>query len=282
MSIKRYEWVEYGEDPHYSGHEEKADGDYVLYTDHAAEVSRLEAEVMEQCRLNAMGAEREAKLRAERDSLRAQLEAAVCKCCDRPLTDDELKDAAGLSGEAQLTAQPDGVREAYEAWRDLAHLLDAGKHQNGYADWLGYRSQLEKATIRAVNADQALTAPAPAPLLRCGVCGEYHDEGGINPCKACRAKEAPAPAPCGACDIEWLCGIPSADPHTCEKAPAPAPVCVCGHSKADHAEKHGWECSEECTCLKYTPAPACKTCDYLDFYGNHPTDCPDCNAGEKP
>ena len=51
---------------------------------------------------------------------------------------------------------------------------------------------------------------------------------------------------------------------------ASAPVCVCGHSKADHAEKHGWECSEECACLKYTPAPAC------DGYHHPQGSCPDC------
>jgi hypothetical protein len=49
--IQRFQWTELTKDGI------GLPDDVVLYTDHAAEVSRLEAEVVEQCRLNAMGAE---------------------------------------------------------------------------------------------------------------------------------------------------------------------------------------------------------------------------------
>ena len=55
-------------------------GDYVLYTDHAAEVEKLEGELVEQARLLGMGGEREAKLMAEVAALRERvrvLEEAV-------------------------------------------------------------------------------------------------------------------------------------------------------------------------------------------------------------
>ena len=43
----------------------KDDGEVVLYTDHAAEVEKLEGELVEQARLLGMGGEREAKLMAD-------------------------------------------------------------------------------------------------------------------------------------------------------------------------------------------------------------------------
>ena len=49
----------------------------INYKPHAAELRRLHAEVEEQCRLNGMGQEREARLMAENEELRRTVRLIV-------------------------------------------------------------------------------------------------------------------------------------------------------------------------------------------------------------
>lgn len=164
-------------------------------TEMEAERDRLRAEVMEQARLLGMSGSREADLRAQ---LEASLKARVAEL---GLKVKEREQIAADDCELiySLRAQLEAAKADGDTWRRLAERLehekqsqlaaqpDGGREEAKASAWTAYfaiRSALDDLD-RALQ-DQALAAPAPAPV--CKTCGG--DGYGMldDPCPDC-AKE---------------------------------------------------------------------------------------------
>ena len=172
-SVKRYEPCFHRSAD--EGIKEVRNGNLVLYTDYAALKARVAELEGANRALGKLATEQEKyanenallwqEVVTERDSLRAQLEAAKVCACPRCFTQMQVDPSAKLQA---LTAQPDGVRAILEKLSCLGNGARPGNSEGNV---------LAQDALRLLDK-QALAAPAPAK-----VCDGYHHPQA--PCPDC-------------------------------------------------------------------------------------------------
>lgn len=128
-----------------------------------AENEALKAEVLEQCRINGMGAEREAKLMTENEDLRQDVKRfREAASCERDLRQEQDRHAAAPEAPAQASAVDERDRKDAERYRFIRNADRSDPH-------LPFQSLLAYACESLDEAiDDAMEEEARAALAQKG------------------------------------------------------------------------------------------------------------------